>query len=70
MRASRRNSLICMFDFPNVGIISSPSICNGRRGGLQFNQPARDLKKMGSAVETALDSESLSPVMILGDEIS
>jgi len=34
VRALGRHSLILMFDVKNVGIISSPCICNGRRGRL------------------------------------
>jgi hypothetical protein len=58
-----------MFDVENVGIMSSACICNGRRGRLLFQQPGRDSKELGGAIYTELDSKSLSPVMILGDEI-
>jgi len=58
-----------MFNIGNVGIISSVCICNGMRGRLLFEQPGKDLKKLGGAVYTVLDSKSLSPVTILGDEI-
>jgi hypothetical protein len=59
-----------MFDFENVGIISSACICNGKRGRFLFERPGRDSKKQGGAGYTALDSKSLSPVTILGNEIS
>jgi hypothetical protein len=59
-----------MLDVENVGIISSACICNGKRGRLLLEQQGRDSKKLGGAVYTALDSKSLSPVTILGDEIS
>ena len=59
-----------MFHVENVGIISSACICNGRRGRLLFERPGRDSKKQGGPVYTALDSKLLSPVTILGDEIS
>jgi hypothetical protein len=58
-----------MFDVDNVGIISSACIFNGRRGRLLFERPQSDSKGQGGAVYTALDSKSLSPVTILGDEI-
>jgi hypothetical protein len=58
-----------MFKVENVGIISSACICNGRQGRHLFDRPGRDSKKQGGAVYTALDSKSLLPVTILGDEI-
>ena len=58
-----------MFDIENVGVISSARICNSGQCRLLFERPGRDLKEHGGAVYTALDSKSLSPVTILGDEI-
>jgi hypothetical protein len=58
-----------MFDMENVGIISSAGISNGRRGRMLYEQPGRDSRKQGGAVYTVPDSESLSPMTILGDEV-
>jgi hypothetical protein len=38
-------------------------------GRLLFEQPGRDTNKLGGALCTPLDSISLQPVTILGDEI-
>jgi len=58
-----------MFHVENVAIISSACICNRWRGRLLFERPGRDSKEQAGAVYTALDSNSLSPEMILRDEI-
>jgi len=59
-----------MFDVENVGIIPSACVFNGRQGRLLLERPRGDSKEQGGAVNTALNSKSLSPVSILGDEIS
>jgi hypothetical protein len=58
-----------MFDIENVGIISSASIHHGGRGKLLFERPGRDSINQRAAVYTALGTESLSPVTILGENI-
>jgi len=58
-----------MFDIKNVGIISSPSICNGGQGRLLFRCPGSDSNTKSSVVYTAPDSKSISPMMILRDKI-
>jgi hypothetical protein len=58
-----------MFDVQNVGILSSGCICNGKRGRLLFELPGKDSKKQAGSMDTALESKSLSPVTILGDNI-
>ena len=58
-----------MFEVKYVGINSSVCICNGRCGRLLSEQPGRDSKQNGAAMSDALDSRSLSPVILLGDEI-
>jgi hypothetical protein len=69
VRAWERHSPIYMFDFENVGMISSASIRNGRQCRLLFERPGRDLKKQGGREYTALASESILSVTILRDEI-
>jgi hypothetical protein len=69
VRALGRHSPIYISHIENVGIISSTNICNGRQGRLVFTRPGRDSKSQRSAMYVMLDSKSLTPMTILGDEI-
>jgi hypothetical protein len=58
-----------MFDVENVGIISSPWICNSREVRLLCERPGRNSKKQRGVVCTVLDTKCLSRMTILRDDI-
>jgi hypothetical protein len=69
VRALGRHCPIYRFNVRNVLIIFAAYIWITWQGRLLLKQPGRHSKNQGGTVYTTLDSKSLSPVTILGDEI-
>jgi hypothetical protein len=69
VRALGRHCPIYRFNVRNVVISFAAYIWISWRGRLLVKQPGRHSKNQGGTVYATLDSKSLSPVTILGDEI-